>query len=46
MRLLCLCVFREILVDVLVQDGFLIPTAEQLESLDIDTSGTNTYMFA
>lgn len=29
---------REILVDVLVQDGFLIPTAEQLESLDIDPS--------
>lgn len=28
----------EILVDVLVQDGFLIPTAEQLESLDIDAS--------
>ncbi|XP_062844593.1 ribosomal biogenesis protein LAS1L isoform X2 [Trichomycterus rosablanca] len=29
---------REILIDVLVQDGFLIPTAEQLESLDIDPS--------
>ncbi|KAG9282219.1 ribosomal biogenesis protein LAS1L [Astyanax mexicanus] len=29
---------RDILIDALVQDGFLIPTAEQLESLDIDPS--------
>lgn len=36
--------FREILVDVLVQDGFLIPTAEQLESIDIDPSGTHTHL--
>uniref|UniRef100_A0A4W4ENJ9 LAS1 like ribosome biogenesis factor n=1 Tax=Electrophorus electricus TaxID=8005 RepID=A0A4W4ENJ9_ELEEL len=31
--------YGDILMDVLVQDGFLIPTAEQLESLDIDPSG-------
>ncbi|XP_036436215.1 ribosomal biogenesis protein LAS1L [Colossoma macropomum] len=29
---------RDVLVGVLVQDGFLIPTAEQLESLDINPS--------
>lgn len=28
-----------------MQDGFLIPTAEQLESLDIDSSGTNASDF-
>ncbi|XP_056601071.1 ribosomal biogenesis protein LAS1L [Triplophysa dalaica] len=37
---------REILVDVLVQDGFLIPTAEQLESLDIDTSEDSVDVFS
>ena len=31
--------FREIFTDTLVQDGFLIPTQEQLESLDIDPTG-------
>ncbi|KAG5266520.1 hypothetical protein AALO_G00233020 [Alosa alosa] len=30
---------REILTDTLLQDGFLIPTPEQLESLDIDLTG-------
>lgn len=39
-HLFCLCC-RDVLIDVLMQDGFLIPTAEQLESLDIDSSGTN-----
>ncbi|KAI7813305.1 ribosomal biogenesis protein LAS1L [Triplophysa rosa] len=37
---------REILVDVLVQDGFLIPTAEQLESLDIDPSEDSVDVFS
>lgn len=36
---------RDIFADVLMHDGFLIPTAEQLESLDIDPSGTNTQHF-
>ncbi|XP_066516532.1 ribosomal biogenesis protein LAS1L [Hoplias malabaricus] len=30
--------YRDILIDTLVQDGFLTPTTEQLESLDIDPS--------
>ncbi|KAL2082867.1 hypothetical protein ACEWY4_020640 [Coilia grayii] len=30
---------REILIDTLVQDGFLVPTQEQLESLDIESTG-------
>ncbi|XP_051961797.1 ribosomal biogenesis protein LAS1L-like isoform X1 [Xyrauchen texanus] len=33
---------RDIFVDVLVQDGFLIPTAEQLRSLGIDPSVENS----
>ncbi|KAL1273976.1 hypothetical protein QQF64_026790 [Cirrhinus molitorella] len=37
---------RDILLDVLMQDGFLIPTAEQLESLDIDPSEDSVDMFA
>lgn len=43
-HLFCLCC-RDIIADVLMQDGFLIPTAEQLESLDIDPSGTNAQHF-
>ncbi|XP_050965244.1 ribosomal biogenesis protein LAS1L [Labeo rohita] len=37
---------RDILIDVLMQDGFLIPTAEQLESLDIDPSEDSVDMFS
>ncbi|XP_042579654.1 ribosomal biogenesis protein LAS1L-like isoform X2 [Cyprinus carpio] len=37
---------RDVLIDVLMQDGFLIPTAEQLESLDIDPSEDSVDMFA
>ncbi|KAK7172849.1 hypothetical protein R3I93_002848 [Phoxinus phoxinus] len=37
---------RNIFADVLMQDGFLIPTAEQLESLDIDPSEDSGDVFA
>ncbi|XP_067295316.1 ribosomal biogenesis protein LAS1L [Pseudorasbora parva] len=37
---------RDIFADVSVQDGFLIPTAEQLESLDIDPSEDSVDVFA
>ncbi|XP_043094843.1 ribosomal biogenesis protein LAS1L [Puntigrus tetrazona] len=37
---------RDVLIDVLMQDGFLIPTAEQLESLDIDPSEDSVDMSA
>ncbi|XP_051751640.1 ribosomal biogenesis protein LAS1L [Ctenopharyngodon idella] len=37
---------RDIIADVLMQDGFLIPTAEQLESLDIDPSEDSVDKFA
>lgn len=32
----------EMLVDVLVEDGFLVPTVEQLETLDLDPSETSS----
>ncbi|XDV21155.1 hypothetical protein PO909_026308 [Leuciscus waleckii] len=37
---------RNIFADVLMQDGFLIPTAQQLESLDIDPSADSDDVFA
>ncbi|XP_051981603.1 ribosomal biogenesis protein LAS1L [Xyrauchen texanus] len=37
---------RDILVDVLMHDGFLIPTAEQLQSLNIDPSEDSLDVFA
>ncbi|TRY87888.1 hypothetical protein DNTS_010189, partial [Danionella cerebrum] len=37
---------RDIVSDVLVQDGFLIPTTEQLESLDIDPSEDSVDVFS
>ncbi|XP_048043154.1 ribosomal biogenesis protein LAS1L [Megalobrama amblycephala] len=37
---------RDIFADVLMHDGFLIPTAEQLESLDIDPSEDSVDKFA
>lgn len=37
---------RDVLVDVLLQDGFLIPTTEQLESLDVDPSEDSVDVFS
>lgn len=37
---------RDILADVLIQDGFLIPTTEQLESLDVDPSEDSVDVFS